>query len=186
MIKGLIFMDWAGYSGTTIGDMLGKWEQAGIFSYILPFLVLFALIFGILNQIKLFKDNRAINAIIALAVGLMALQFEFVPRFFAEVFPRLGIGLAILLVILILVGLFIDPDKPGIMYTLLAIGLVIVVVVLINAGAASGYDTGYWWKENWDTILGIIIFLVIFGLIVFSGTKPSDKPYKAFMVRGGE
>lgn len=178
-------MEWASYDGSTIGELFASWEQTGIFTYILPFLLIFALIFGILNQIKLFKENRAINAVIALAVGLMALQFEFVPRFFSEVFPRLGIGLSIVLIILILVGLFVDPDKPGIMYTLLAVGLVVAIVVLINAGAAAGYDTGLWWKEYWSTILGVVVFLVLFGFIIFSGTKKNpDSKYRAFMVRG--
>lgn len=174
MIKEMISMQWAGYSGGTIGEVLSQWEQAGVFSYLLPFLIIFALIFAILSQIKIFKGSRAINAVIALAVGLMALQFEFVPRFFAEVFPRMGVGLGIILVILILVGLFVDFDNNTFKYILLGIGLVIVIVVLINSGAAVGYDTGYWWQENWGTVIGIIVFLVIVGMIVFSSNSHNN------------
>ena len=91
-----------GYYGGAIGDVLNQWEQAGFFSYVLPFLLIFALVFGILSSIQVFKENRAIDAIIALVVGLMALQFEMVPIFFAQVFPRLGVALSVILVILIL------------------------------------------------------------------------------------
>jgi hypothetical protein len=188
MIKEMIFMQFGSYSGGDLGDILAGWEQAGVFSYALPFLVIFALVFGILNQIQLFKKNRAVNAIIALAVGLMALQFEFVPTFFAEVLPRMGVGLMVILVILILVGLFVDPEKSGIMWTLLGIGVVVAIVVLINAGAAVGWSTGYWWEDNWGTILGIIVFLVIIGLIIGSGAgsggpKKPGKGYSPFWVR---
>ena len=60
-------------------------------------MLIFALVFGILIKTQIFKDNKAVNGIIALAVAFMALQFDFVPTFFAQIFPRLGIGLAIIL-----------------------------------------------------------------------------------------
>ncbi len=52
MLGGLISLAW--YGGA-IGDVLSSWEQAGFFSYLLPFLLIFALVFGILTQIQLFK-----------------------------------------------------------------------------------------------------------------------------------
>jgi len=180
MIGDFISLAWYSSGGGAIGDLLSQWEQLGFFSYLLPFLLIFALIFGILTQVKLFKENKAINAIIALVVGLMALQFDFVPRFFSEIFPRVGIGLAIILVILILAGLFIDPDKPGIMYTLLGVGVVIVAIVLIKTAGALGWSTGTWWQESWPTIIGIILFLVIIAVIVGASSKKEIKPYHPF------
>ena len=69
MISG-VMLAWYGAGGGLVGDMLSQWEQAGFFSYLLPFLLLFALIFGILNQIHLFRENKSINGIIALVVSL--------------------------------------------------------------------------------------------------------------------
>jgi len=163
------FMAWSGFYGGEVGNLLSKWEEMGVFSYVLPFLIIFALTFSVLGRINVFKDNKAISSIISLAVGLMALQFEFVPRFFAEIFPRVGIGLAIILVILILLGLFLDPDKNWINIVLFIVGAIIVVVVLINTAGSLGWQTGYWWEENWGTVLGIVIFLVIIGMIIRSG-----------------
>ncbi|MEK6917524.1 MAG: hypothetical protein AABW51_01110 [Nanoarchaeota archaeon] len=179
------FLAWSGFYGGTIGNLLLQWEQFGIFSYLIPFLMIFALVFGILNQMKLFQENKAINSILALAVGLMSLQFDFVPRFFSEVFPRVGVGLAIILVIIILAGLFIDPSKPGIGWTLLAVGAVIIIVVLINTSTSLGWNIGSGWlQQNWDVILGLIIFLVLIGVIVGSSKPRSDmKPYAPVMFR---
>ncbi|MHA1988971.1 MAG: hypothetical protein ACW98D_20315, partial [Promethearchaeota archaeon] len=115
MVEGLMFLASYGYfQGGALGNLLNVWEQAGIFSYAIPFLLIFALVFGILSRMNIFKKsnnepNTMISAIIALAIALMALQFPFVPMFFAELFPALGIGLAIILVVLVISGLFIDP-----------------------------------------------------------------------------
>lgn len=172
---------WYGaFEGDTIGNMLSQWEQAGFFTYLLPFLLIFALVFGILTQIKLFKDNKAISGIIALVVGLMALQFGLVSQFFSEIFPRLGIALAIILIILILVGLFADPDSNAVMYTMLGVGAIIAIVVLIQTAGAVGWSSGYFWSENWPTIIGVIIFLAIIGVIIGVSSTPSDKSKAPF------
>lgn len=181
MIKGLMFLASYGYfEGGAIGNLLNRWEQMGFFSYLLPFLLIFALIFGILNQIKLFKDNKAINGIIALVIGLMALQFPMVSIFFSEIFPRLGIGLAIMLVILILVGMFVDPHKKWLMVSFLVIGFIIALVVLINTAGFIGLSSGFWWVQNWPAVLGVVVFLALIGVIIGAGSKATDKTWNPF------
>jgi len=176
MIKGVILASYAYFEGGEIGDFLNYLDQAGFFSYLLPFLLIFALVFGILTQIGIFQGrdrgeggNKAINGIIALVVSLMSLQFEFVPRFFAEIFPRFGIGITILLIIIIFVGMFIDPETNGLMYVFMAIGGIIVIIVLIQTAGEVGWSAGYWWEENWPMVAGIIFILVVLAIIVGAG-----------------
>ena len=170
-----MILAWTIFSGGGFGEMLSQWEQAGFFSYLLPFLLIFALVFGILTRIKIFPDNKAITSIISLAVGLMALQFDFVSRFFSEVFPRLGIGLAVILVIMILVGLFIDPDNKGMMIGMLVVGVIITILVLINSGLVMGDSISYWIRNNWTTLFGIAVFLAVIGIII-GASNPTPGP----------
>lgn len=163
------------FSGGSIGNLLSQWEQAGIFTYVLPFLLIFALVFGILTKAKIFTD-KPINAVISLAVGLMALQFPAVSQFFSEIFPRLGIGLSIILVLLILIGLFIEPEKKGFLWIFfLVVGLIIGIVVIVNSAGASGWLSGYFWNYNWSSIITVVVIIVLIGAVLF-GTKPVSKP----------
>ncbi len=166
-----------------IANVLNYWEQAGFFSYLIPFLLIFALVFGLLIKIQIFKENRAVNAIIAFAVGLMALQFDFVPRFFSEIFPRLGVGLAIILILLILAGIFIDPDKPGLMYFFLGLGVIIAIVIVVQTAGALGWTVGFWLQENWLSLLGVLVFLVLLGAIIIGPRKKEKATYSPFLVR---
>ena len=180
MLSG-VMLAWYGYfEGEAIGDMLSQWEQAGFFSYLLPFLLIFALVFGLLTQTRIFKDNKAINGIIAFVVGLMALQFEFVPRFFSEIFPRLGVGLAILLLILIFIGMFADPDSNAVMYSMLGIGAIIVIVILIQTAGAVGWSSGWWWQENWPMVAGVVVILAFIAVIVGGSSTSTDKSKSPF------
>ena len=159
-----------------LGDLFTRWEQIGFFSYLLPLLLIFALVFGILTKVKLFKENKAINAIIALVVALMAIQMEFVPTFFSQIFPRVGAALAVILGLFILMGLFLDPEHPAMNWVLIGVGVIIFVVVIVQSAGSMGWSTGRWWQDNWVTLLGvgIVIALVV---AVIAGSAKSTMPY---------
>ena len=173
----MIFLQGYPYS-RGIGDFLNQLASFGFFSYLLPFLLIFALIFGILNSMKLFgKENKAVNGIIALVIGLMALQFDIVPVFFAEAFPRLGVGLGVILILLILAGFFIDPSKGWIMYVLLGIGVVVALVVLISTAGSLGWQSAFWWRANWPIVAGIVFILIVIGIIIGGSSDNPAVPY---------
>ncbi|MBL7059265.1 hypothetical protein ISS08_02330 [Candidatus Pacearchaeota archaeon] len=166
MFENLIALEaYSYFGGGSIGNMLNTWAAAGFFDYILPFLLIFSLIFGILNRINLFGDNKAVNVIVALAVGLMSLQFGIIQRFFAEIFPLLGMALAVILVVLILTGLFGDPDNNFQMWFMWIIGIVMIVIILSQTIGGNGWSTfGYWLSANWG---GLLLGLVIVGLFIW-------------------
>ena len=164
---------------TTITEVLNIWNDIGVFSYMIPFLLIFAVVFAILDKTRMFtaknsdgtlKENRAIIAIIAVAVGLLSLQFDFVSEFFAIIFPRFGIGLSLFLVVLIFLGFFYPQDKDGKWSGgILWIGWLVGIGVFIWALSAwdewAGYSGfGGWFVENvWALIIlgGIIAVIII-------------------------
>ena len=162
------------FRGGAIGDLLAQWEALGFFSYVIPFLLIFSVIFGILTQVKLFRDNKSINAIIALSVGLMSLQFDFVPRFFSEIFPRLGIGLIIILILIIMTGLFSNPEDKWQMYLMWAGSVIIVIVILVQTAGVVGFHSFLpWLGFNWPAVFGVILFIVIIAIVVGSSRPKS-------------
>lgn len=172
MIENLVNFAFGGFSGGEIGNLLAKWESQGIFAYVLPFLLIFALVFAVVSRMHIFRENKGINVIIALVVALMALQFDFVPIFFSEVFPRLGIGFSVILVILLLVGFFVDPSSDGTWKVIMGIvAAIVAVVVLLNSAGAVGMDTGDWLAENWGTVVAIVVVLGLVAAVIFGGGK---------------
>jgi hypothetical protein len=184
MINGVVFLASYGFGGGTIGNLLAQWEAAGIFAYALPFLLIFALVFAILGFIPLFKDNRGINAVISLVTALMALQFNMVPLFFSEIFPRLGIGLSVVLVFIILLGLLVQDDKKGNqiikwMFALVAIITAIVVVSKAFGSFGYGWGNGQFWyflETRWPAVLGIGILVAGVIAIIATGAKKPKAP----------
>ncbi len=176
MIKELmIFLaSYGSADGTTIGNMFDVWYQMGFFSYIIPFLLIFAFMFGILLKLNLFKDNKVINAIISLAVGLIAIQVPAVSEFFSVIFPNLGIALAIILVIMIVAGLFLKDETnrdKWINYILLGIAGIIIIVVLVNTAGALNWSAAQWWLDNWSMIIAVVVIVGLVVAMIVSGKK---------------
>jgi len=163
-----------------ITSVLNQWNTIGVFSYVLPFLLIFAVTYGILSKIKVFEDNNAVNAIIAVAVGLLALQLDFVSTFFMEIFPRFGMGLAVLLVFVILFGFFLNDQTDKQKWKDYAwIGIVIAVAVILWSVSAwqwggDNFGIGYWLETNfWALVIGVLIVVAIYFI-----TKKSATPGK--------
>ncbi len=152
--------------GKSIDEILWYWQDIGVFRYALPFLLIFAMVFGILTKSRIFGENKGVNVVIALAVGLLALQFEFVPEFFSTIFPYAGIGIAAILVGLILTGLF-HSDKNWWSYIFFGLGMLTAVIVVLSSLSSYEWGGGWWWQESWEAIVtfGILIGLMLLVIL---------------------
>lgn len=143
-------------------DLYAQWETSGVFDFLLPVLLIFSIIFGILTSTKVLGQNRGINFVIAASVALMAMRLQIVSDFFALLLPGLGIGIAVIVVVLIMAGLFMgkgnmDQWMPTFFWGGVVIGLIVILVVL-NSFAWFG---SVWWQQNWVSIIWIVVLIAV-------------------------
>ena len=182
MIGGLITLASYGLSnGGDIGNLLFNLEQMGVFAYLLPFLLIFAIVYGVLTNVKLLGENKGINLVLSLSIGLMALQFNFVSVFFSEIFPRLGVGLSIILVVMVLLGAFIDfndQSNKWIKVVFGILGAVIALIVVLQSLGSSFMLGGNWGFSNLGYFMNQYgTTVLIFGIVV---------AFIFFIVKGGK
>ncbi|MFH1290395.1 MAG: hypothetical protein ABIH92_03235 [Nanoarchaeota archaeon] len=163
----------------SIADILFQWEYLGVFDFILPFLLIFAIVFGILTSTKFLGDNKPVCVIVAIVIGLMSIRYSdvFFSAFLSELFPRLGVGLAIVLTLLILVGMFIAKDERRYWgYGLAAIGFVIALSVFYQSTSSLGWTWGGYGTETvgW-IVLGVLMAGVIIAVAVAGGRDRNNR-----------
>jgi hypothetical protein len=152
--------------------MFANWQTIGVFDYILPFLLIFAVVFGILQASKLVGDNKGVHVIIALAIGLLVLQSGMVQSFFREIFPRLGVGLAVIISLVILTGLFVQSETKWMLYVFIGVG--VLVWLIATLGSFEQFNFGAF--ENYSgVILGVVLLVGVIVAVVTSSSKSGGK-----------
>lgn len=165
----------------SINEIMMLWESYGIFDTLLPFLLIFAIVFGVLTYLKIFGNKKGIHVIIALVVGFLAVRNQYFNEFYKEVFPRLGVGVVILLVVMILVGLFVEKEyRRYWAWGLSAIGVIIAIVILVQTFGYLGWTGlyGYFGGETIGWIIGAVLLLGIIIAVATSGGGEEHGPGK--------
>jgi len=148
---------------------------------VLPFLLVFALIFAILERIKILgEEKRQINAIVAFVVALIFVSFSEAVGITVNLMGVVAVVAVILLVFMILYGFAAGGKEftmpPGLKVTFgILIALVIIISLLIF--------TGYWnvlissLAGGGSTLANIIFIVIIIGaiaLVLATGKKSSS------------
>ena len=163
-------------------DLLNSLQDFGFYDFVLPFLLVFTIVFAILEKTKIFgatKDGESkknINAVVALVLGLLMInQFEIIQSL-NTFLPKISFFIIISLMVLILFGLFganVDSGLGGILLLLAAI--ISLVATYWALGPSLDFRVPYWVEANWPTILAfLIIFIVIFMVVRGGGGTPPN------------
>ena len=156
----------------SIQEFLYQLESIGVFDFLLPFLLVFAIVFGILTAMGIFGRNKGVNVVIAFVVGLLAVRFPFFTQFYSEIFPRVGIGVTVMLAVLILIGLFVNKTETKYWrWGLSALATVIVIVVVYQTFGNLGW-TFYGGDNTVGWVVGAVLLI---GLIIAIASSGSDK-----------
>lgn len=153
----------------------GVLEDIGIMDVLLPFLLIFVVVFAILQKTKILgkeASGKQFNVVVALVVALSVviphvtgsypLNFDVV-NIINMVLPQVSLLIVALLMFLILVGIFGGAKIPG-MVAFISF-LLILFIFLGTTEWLYGLD---WLYDFFGTeAVSILIFVIVFGLIIW-------------------
>src|SRR3989338_6017463 len=158
-------------------ETLDNW---GLTEALLPFLLIFTIIFAILQKTKILgEDKKNLSVIVAIVVGLLVVVPHATGRFPAnadpvliinDALPQVSIVLVAVIFLLILIGVFgqdyvfLGVTMPG-WITLVSF----IIIVLIFGGSAGWWTSGFGQTlEDFFGTEGVAVFIMIvtFGIII--------------------
>ena len=149
---------------------------------ILPFILIFTVVFAILQKSKILGDGkRQIDALVALVVGLITITFVNAVGIISYLIPFLAVSVVMILVFLILVAMVSNGEKgfelhPGFKWTISILAFIAVVIAgLVVTGAWDylAYQFSGPGGSGWFTNIIFIAIIVGAALFVFFGDKKS-------------
>ncbi|MBI5061869.1 MAG: hypothetical protein HZB67_06190 [Candidatus Aenigmarchaeota archaeon] len=154
-------------SGDPFSVLVCNLQQMGFFGFLLPWVFMFAVVFGLLLKTKVLGDDKRIAAVVALVVAFFVIGYggPFLSNMLVNLFGIAAIVLAGILVTVLFVGMA-GGDITKIFENKLAVGLVIgigIVVFAIAAGALGAFSVS---SDAIAVIFIIIIMAVVAYMIV--------------------
>lgn len=170
--------------------VISKLVSIGFYEVFLPFILVYAVVFAILQKSKIFEggsssaDNaRSVNAIVAFVFGLFIVASIQVVQYIQSLILNAVVILIFLLCVMILLGFIFGDGYTEIFQNKIvkwgsAIGIFVVMLGIFL------YLLGFWdWVERqWnslggsDTVSTLIIIVLVVGVLYFitKGDKPSN------------
>lgn len=143
---------------------------------ILPFLIVFVLVFAVLQRSKILGDGKSRNdAIVSLVIGLILISVPVARDFIVNILPWLAVGLVVILVFLVLYGFVASDKDKGLVLSkemkktfLAIISLFVVILVVYFSGL---WDTLSGFGANSSSWLpgAIMIIVVVVAVVIATG-----------------
>jgi hypothetical protein len=160
-----------------------------ILQVILPFILIFTVVFGVMQKAKIFgaEGKKQFNVMIALVMALAVVIPHILGAYPADmdpvnilnsVMPQVSLVLVAILLALLLIGIFGGEVKwlgSSISGVIALICFGIVGLIFANS---MGYMQVRWFNQISDDVKALAIIILVFGLIVWFVTK-DDSTAKA-------
>jgi hypothetical protein len=177
-------------------------QDIGVFDVFLPFILIFVLVFGIMQKVKLFGDPtkdpklRTYNSMIALVMALIVVMPHVlwgngnpsdpylangmidVIKVINTSIPNVSVVLVAILMALLIIGLLGKRFElaGGTLSGWIAIAA-FAVIVYIFGDAANWWVAPRWmWFINDPDLIALVLVILVFAIIIWFITKEDGKP----------
>jgi len=174
---------------TNFVELFETMESWGMLDVMLPFLLIFTVVFAVLQKAKIFgEDSKRFNVIIALVLGMVVVIPHIIGTYpegqdavliINNALPNVALVLIAIIMVLLLSGVFGYEAKGAGGTILIPAFAVIIYIFGVSAGWWSNFS---WFNVDPDT-LAIILVLLVFGIIIAIITSGEDtfKPLKGVL-----
>ncbi|MEK6809689.1 MAG: hypothetical protein AABY40_03370 [Nanoarchaeota archaeon] len=167
--------------------MIGFLNKLGVYDVILPFLLVFTIIFAILEKTKIFgveKDGvtkKNINAMVAFVIAFLVIASTKLVGIINEVMANVVLLVILGVCFLLLVGVFFTGEKEFSLkempiYLQIFTGIMFLGIIVIFLNALGWLESIFYLFENInaDWAATLIFIIIIIGFIIWI-THPTQK-----------
>ncbi|HIG93152.1 TPA: hypothetical protein HA242_05910 [Candidatus Woesearchaeota archaeon] len=158
-------------------------QTYGVMDFLLPFILVFTIVFAVMQKTKILGDKKNFNVVIALVLALLFVVPHIIGSYplgydpvqvMNETLPSISLVAVAAIMLLILMGIFGTKFSTSAVpiIALVAIGFVIYIFGASLNLWTGPYDIFYWWTPD---VTELMIVIVVFGLIVWFITKEPNQ-----------
>ena len=154
-------------------QLLSSFDQLGGFDVLLPFILVFTLVFAVLQKIDLFGSGKKnINAVVALVLSIFFLNNTYLILILQTFLPKVSIFLIIFLMFLLLAGIFAGPKQLS--KTSMGVAAIVALIAILFAlfsdifspMSTSGNPLAAWIDPGNMPMVWLLVITVLFFMFI--------------------
>ena len=168
-------------TGFSFGDAIDYLVNIGVYDIFLPFLLIFSIVFAILEKTSILgKDKTNINVIVSVVIGLLLVVQRGIVEIINLFLPRVSLIIVVILVVLLLIAMVVGKEFTGLKGITLGIAVIVILIAVIIALTARPTAGPIWLTSaDRDTLLRIgipvLIFILVISLVTYKPKRPEEK-----------
>lgn len=182
------------FSGVrNVPDFLVQLEQFGLLDAILPFILIFAVIFTVTNRTKVLGEKKNVHMLVALVISLLVViphvmgtypPGQDVVNIINNALPNVSLVIVIIVAALILMGIFLPTGSGVPMSGLLAFLSVGVIIFIFGVSAGWWQSAGPLGFLSNPDIQALVVIVLVFAIVIFliTAESPGEKLFSG--IRG--
>ena len=170
-----------------IGEIFYSLQQYGVYDYILPFLLVFAIIFAILEKTRIFGEQEGkaksnINMVVSLVIGLLLVAQTEIVSIINTFLPKIALIIVVAIMFLIVAGLF-GAEEKGWTGAPFMIAFVLCIIAVIWALTPT---TGWpqWLRLSQQDKVIIFLVAAVILTIAYIGREPKTESGFEKIIKG--
>jgi hypothetical protein len=179
-------LQYGGGFGGTMQNLFYQLQNWGVFDVLVPFILIFTLLFAVLDKVQVFKVKKY-NVVIAMMISLIVIvphvtgiysdSFDLV-NIINSALPQVALILIAVVLFMVMVGMLWKGEQGetfGIKGVAVPIAATLILLFIFGSAAYPQY------KPSWLAWLGdpslqmLVIIILIFGLIVYFVTGGKEE-----------
>ncbi|MBI2148731.1 hypothetical protein HYU23_03555 [Candidatus Woesearchaeota archaeon] len=171
--------------GFNLQESIDFLVSSGVYDILLPFLLVFAIVFAILEKTKILGEEKTnINAIVAGVVGLLLVVQKGIVATLNLFLPRVSMIIIVTLMGLLVISMVAGKEFKGLRGTTLGIAVVVIIfaVIISLTSPPTGYGTPWLTSYDQQVLLSVGLPLLILVLVIWLVTaSPKKEKGKGFL-----
>ena len=116
------------------GDTIKVLQEVGVFDYLLPFLLIFSILFAILEKTKILGSEKTnINIVVSTVVSLLVLVQPGIIQTINLFLPRVSLIIVVILMGLLVISMVSGEHYQGLKGSVFALAVILIIISIIVA-----------------------------------------------------
>lgn len=163
-------------------DFISSLDSIGFYDVALPFLLVFTIVFAILQKIKIFGEKgKNFNAVIALVMAFLVVRSDTIIQTMNLFLPKVSLISIIIISVLLLVGLLLGKESAGFSKTLGGVGMILIIgavaVAFLSSSGSLGLEIPSWLNvSSYDRnlLIGFAVFFILILWVTADGSSTNS------------